>query len=310
MPALTGTRSHNLLACYETNDVFHFKGKTRGAFMLPKGARNVFVNESEDTRNVLGEFQQVCEWWTSIKDRDFAAIKNLLVLSFWKQWPFVHITAGTKSMCAIRLYWGVFSPEQKLPVPKLLCQLRRWIWTNDCFQYISYRLPQWGGKLVFIFFPFLYSLPKHFCSAKWSKPVVICDVHRCKQSVCVSAKVTCFCLFFPHSSAPAAAAAAHLAKVTLRCFIFLLELDMWSSKKTRPPLKFLVSVSSWHTDTHVRWTSNNSVHDEPGKERSVHSWLQCQQVHPWITNCIEANHIQSALLMSFIFWHTHRAVIF
>lgn len=50
--------------------------------MLPKGARNVFVNESEDTRNVLGEFQQVCEWWTSIKDRDFAAIKNLLVLSF------------------------------------------------------------------------------------------------------------------------------------------------------------------------------------------------------------------------------------
>ncbi|XP_056889488.1 A disintegrin and metalloproteinase with thrombospondin motifs 3 isoform X2 [Takifugu flavidus] len=28
-------------------------GKTRGAFTLPKGARNVFLNESEDTRNVL-----------------------------------------------------------------------------------------------------------------------------------------------------------------------------------------------------------------------------------------------------------------
>ncbi|XP_061586706.1 A disintegrin and metalloproteinase with thrombospondin motifs 3 [Cololabis saira] len=29
-------------------------GKTRGAFSLPKGARNVFLNESEDSRNVVG----------------------------------------------------------------------------------------------------------------------------------------------------------------------------------------------------------------------------------------------------------------
>ncbi|XP_029295650.1 A disintegrin and metalloproteinase with thrombospondin motifs 3 isoform X1 [Cottoperca gobio] len=29
-------------------------GKTRGAFSLPKGARNVFLNETEDSRNVLG----------------------------------------------------------------------------------------------------------------------------------------------------------------------------------------------------------------------------------------------------------------
>lgn len=36
-------------------DLFHSKGKTRGAFSLPKGARNVFVNETEDSRNVLGE---------------------------------------------------------------------------------------------------------------------------------------------------------------------------------------------------------------------------------------------------------------
>lgn len=71
-----------------TNDAFHFKGKTRGAFTLPKGARNVFLNESEDSRNVLGEFQQVCKRWTSIKDRDFVAIGNVLVLSFRKQRPF------------------------------------------------------------------------------------------------------------------------------------------------------------------------------------------------------------------------------
>lgn len=41
-----------------TNDItkpFHPKGKTRGAFLLPKGARNVYLNESEDSRNVIGE---------------------------------------------------------------------------------------------------------------------------------------------------------------------------------------------------------------------------------------------------------------
>lgn len=32
------------------------KGKTRGAFLLPKGARNVYLNESEDFRNVIGEW--------------------------------------------------------------------------------------------------------------------------------------------------------------------------------------------------------------------------------------------------------------
>ncbi|XP_068613342.1 A disintegrin and metalloproteinase with thrombospondin motifs 3-like [Brachionichthys hirsutus] len=32
-------------------------GKTRGAFSLPKGARNVFVNESEDSRNVIGHLK-------------------------------------------------------------------------------------------------------------------------------------------------------------------------------------------------------------------------------------------------------------
>lgn len=36
-------------------DSFYFEGKTRGAFSLPKGARNVFLNETEDSRNVLGE---------------------------------------------------------------------------------------------------------------------------------------------------------------------------------------------------------------------------------------------------------------
>lgn len=71
-----------------TNDSFHFKGKTRGAFTLPKGARNVFLNESEDSRNVLGEFQQVCKRWTSMKDRDFAAVGNMLVLYSRKQRPF------------------------------------------------------------------------------------------------------------------------------------------------------------------------------------------------------------------------------
>lgn len=50
--------------------------------MLPKGARNVFLNESEESRNVLGEFQNVCKRWTSIKDQDFAAIRNVVVLSF------------------------------------------------------------------------------------------------------------------------------------------------------------------------------------------------------------------------------------
>lgn len=70
-----------------TNDLFHFKGKTRGAFTLPKGARNVFLNESEDSRNVLGEFQQVCKRWTSVKDRDFAAAGNVLALSLRKH-PF------------------------------------------------------------------------------------------------------------------------------------------------------------------------------------------------------------------------------
>lgn len=62
--------------CCGTNDSFHFEGKTRGAFTLPKGARNVFLNESEDSRNVLGESQRVCERWTSVKDRDFAATEN------------------------------------------------------------------------------------------------------------------------------------------------------------------------------------------------------------------------------------------
>lgn len=77
------------------------------------------------------------------------------------------------------------------------------------------------------------SLSKHLRSAKWSRLVVICDVRRCKPGVCVSAKVTCFCLLFPNSldpavavAAAASAAAAHSAKVTLRCFIFLPELDM------------------------------------------------------------------------------------
>lgn len=65
------------VSCCETNDLFHFKGKTRGAFTLPKGARNVFLNESEDTRNVLGEFQRVCKRWTSVTDRDFAAVENI-----------------------------------------------------------------------------------------------------------------------------------------------------------------------------------------------------------------------------------------
>lgn len=32
------------------------KGKTRGAFLLPKGARNVYLNETEDSRNVMGEW--------------------------------------------------------------------------------------------------------------------------------------------------------------------------------------------------------------------------------------------------------------
>lgn len=41
----------------ELTDSFYFEGKTRGAFSLPKGARNVFLNETEDSRNVLGESQ-------------------------------------------------------------------------------------------------------------------------------------------------------------------------------------------------------------------------------------------------------------
>lgn len=32
------------------------KGKTRGAFLLPKGARNVYLNETEDSRNAMGEW--------------------------------------------------------------------------------------------------------------------------------------------------------------------------------------------------------------------------------------------------------------
>lgn len=35
---------------------------------MPKGARNVFLNETEDSRNVLGESLQVCTWWTSMKE--------------------------------------------------------------------------------------------------------------------------------------------------------------------------------------------------------------------------------------------------
>jgi len=32
------------------------EGKTRGAFLLPKGARNIYLNETEDSRNVMGEW--------------------------------------------------------------------------------------------------------------------------------------------------------------------------------------------------------------------------------------------------------------
>lgn len=56
-----------------TNDLFHSKGKTRGAFSLPKGARNVFVNETEDSRNVLGESRWVCRRQTSLTD-NFAGL--------------------------------------------------------------------------------------------------------------------------------------------------------------------------------------------------------------------------------------------
>lgn len=121
-----------------------------------------------------------------------------------------------------------------------------------------------SGSLRFFSPVFIPSLSKHLCSAKWSRLVVICDVRCCKPSVCVSAKVTCFCLFFPNSFAPAVAAAAtaaavHLAKVTLRCFIFHPELDMWSSKNTRPPLIFLVSPSSRLRDAHVHWAKDKCV---------------------------------------------------
>ncbi len=37
------------------------KGKTRGAFLLPKGARNVYLNETEDSRNVMGEWYQALQ---------------------------------------------------------------------------------------------------------------------------------------------------------------------------------------------------------------------------------------------------------
>lgn len=149
----------------------------------------------------------------------------------------------------MKIFWGAFSPpEQQLAFLKLLRQHRRRVWMNDCFRLVS---QQPSRVEVCGFFPRVYtlSLSKPLCSAKWSRLVVVCDVRRCKPSVCVSAKVTCFCLFFPNSFAPAvaaaaAAAAAHLAKVTLRCFIFHPELDMWSSKNTRPPLIFLVSPSS------------------------------------------------------------------
>lgn len=44
----------------------------------------MFLNESEDTRNVLGEFQRVCKRWTSITDRDFAAVENIVSPLFLK----------------------------------------------------------------------------------------------------------------------------------------------------------------------------------------------------------------------------------
>lgn len=116
---------------------------------------------------------------------------KILFVSLWKQRPSLHIIAGAPYMWAIKLFWAVFSPEQQLPTLKVLCQLCTRIWRSGCFQYHSHRLPQWGGKLVLVFFsPFLSSLSKHLCSAKWSELVAICDVHRCKPRVCVSAKVT------------------------------------------------------------------------------------------------------------------------
>lgn len=68
--------------CCVTNDIFHFKGKTRGAFTLPKGARNVFLNESEDTRNVLGEFQRFVSGGHPLQTETLLPLKILLVLSF------------------------------------------------------------------------------------------------------------------------------------------------------------------------------------------------------------------------------------
>ncbi|KAI9537063.1 A disintegrin and metalloproteinase with thrombospondin motifs 3 [Dissostichus eleginoides] len=42
-------------------------GKTRGAFSLPKGARNVYLNETEDSRNVLARHVMIQEHEASLK---------------------------------------------------------------------------------------------------------------------------------------------------------------------------------------------------------------------------------------------------
>lgn len=94
---------------------------------MPKGARNVFLNESEDSRNVLGEFQQVCKRWTSIKDRDFAAVGNVLVLSFRKQRPFPSFISSQVHIPHRLLNYSeeYFHPKQQLAFLKLLRPHRR-----------------------------------------------------------------------------------------------------------------------------------------------------------------------------------------
>lgn len=47
----------------------------------------MFLNESEDTRNVLGEFQRLCKRWTSITDPDFAAVENTVSPLFESSGP-------------------------------------------------------------------------------------------------------------------------------------------------------------------------------------------------------------------------------
>lgn len=43
------------------NRFFCPKGKMRGAFVLPKGARHVYLNESDGFRNVFGELNEALQ---------------------------------------------------------------------------------------------------------------------------------------------------------------------------------------------------------------------------------------------------------